>query len=343
MIADTDPSSLASQSLPRPLVSVLMPTWNRLRFIEEAVSSVFAQTERRLELIVIDDGSTDGTWELLETIPDHRLRLLRREHRGISAALNAGLAEAVGEWIARLDSDDCWRPEFLERQLALAARHPRAAAVYSRAEAADATLRPLGFTRGSPPSRPDDCLGSLLLGDFTCNITVLVRRRDIVAAGGWREELPHGEDWDLWLRIARSGPFVWNPEVLALYREHDSNLTRRHWDELPSVRASILRRHLGDPELPEAARALAPVALRRHHVNAAMTRLVLGRPRDALAQLRMAWQHGDGILRVGGYAAAQLFAWFVFPRFRWTQRLHGQALAWRDRRRLRHYLTRPGP
>jgi glycosyltransferase involved in cell wall biosynthesis len=313
-----------------------MPTWNRLHFIEDAVSSVLAQTEQRLELLVIDDGSTDGTYERLEAIPDQRLRLLRREHRGISSALNAGLAESVGEWIARLDSDDCWRPEFLEKQLALAASHPAAAAVYSRAEAADASLRPLGVTRGSPPVRPDDCLGSLLLGDFTCNITVLARRRDIVAAGGWLEELPHGEDWDLWLRIARRGSFVWNPEVLALYREHDSNVTRCLWDELPSVRASILQRHLEDPELPEAARALAPVARRRHHVNAAMTRLVLGRAREALAQLGMAWRNGDGLLRVVGYAAAQFFAWFVFPRYRWTRQLHGRALAWRDRRRQRH-------
>lgn len=320
-----------------PRVTVLMPAWNRAHLIGTAVASVLAQTMGELELIVIDDGSTDGTAERAEAAAarDPRLRLLRLDHRGIGGALNHGLREARGRWIGRLDSDDRWSPTFLERQLAIGERRPDAAAVYARAEAADADLHPKGFFRGVPPARPDDALGSLLLGDFTCNITVLARAAAVVRAGGWREELPHGEDWDLWLRVAREGAFVFNPEVLALYREHDGNITRREWDALPDVRAAILDRHLADPTLPAAARALGPAALRRHHVNAAMTRLVLGRGDEALAQLRVALRRGDGSLRVLGYAAAQLAAWFVLPRFGWTRRAHGALLAWRDRRRLR--------
>ena len=323
-------------SAANPTVSVLMPAWNRARYVEEAIRSVLAQTERALELIVIDDGSTDGTVELVEAcMHDDRLTLLRREHRGIGAALNAGLAEARGAWIGRLDSDDRWAPDYLASQLALAARHPGAPAVYARAQAADADLTPKPSFRGAPPTRPDDFLGSLLLGDFTCNITVLARREAVVAAGGWRAELPHGEDWDLWLTVARGGAFAFNPDVLALYREHDTNVTRRHWDELPDVRAAILERHLADPALPEAARRVGPAALRRHHVNAAMTRLVVGRPRAALAELRRARRRGDGTLRVLGYALAQLLAWYVVPRFGWLRRLHARVLERRDRRRLR--------
>ena len=108
-------------------VSVIIPTYNRAALVKEAVASVLAQTWREFELIVVDDGSTDDTPEALAPYAS-RIRLLRRENRGgVSAARNAGMAAARGEWLAFLDSDDLWLPEKLARQMAYLAAHPDAA------------------------------------------------------------------------------------------------------------------------------------------------------------------------------------------------------------------------
>src|SRR5262249_29774449 len=98
---------------PAPRVSVLIPTWNRARYLPIAIESVLAQSFEDLEVIVIDDGSTDDTSGALAAIRDPRVRTIRGEHRGISRALNAGLAAARGELVARLDSDDMWLPDLL--------------------------------------------------------------------------------------------------------------------------------------------------------------------------------------------------------------------------------------
>ncbi len=319
----------------RPQVTVLMPTWNRLPYLPEAVESVLAQTLPDLELLVIDDGSTDQSLDWLKgrANGDSRLRPLSQAHAGISSALNHGLAAARGTWIARLDSDDAWHPDFLSQQMRLAAQHPEAHAIYSRAEAANDQLEPKGYLRGTPPVMPDDPLGSLLLGDFTCNITVVARRKDIADVGGWREQFPHGEDWDLWLRIARLGPFHFNPAVLARYREHGDNITQQCWHDMPEVRAEILKAHFADPDFPSSALRWRGTAFRRQHVNGAMAAISTGHWRQGFTRLRNAFNEGDGCLKTLGYTLVQGVAWIVVPRFPSVAKFHRRLLRYRDRRR----------
>ncbi len=294
-----------------------MPAWNRLQYLPEAVQSVLDQSMPDFELIVIDDGSTDGSLEWLAKQTDHRLKIRRQPHAGISAALNHGLHTASGEWIAHLDSDDVWDSMFLQQQLAMAEAHPGARAIYSRAEAAGNLLQPKGIFRGTPPAMPDDALGSLLLGDFTCNITVIARRADILSVGGWRKEFPHGEDWDLWLRVARLGPFQFNPRVLARYREHGGNITQKCWHDLPEMRIEILQSHFSDPELPESALRWRESAFRRQHIDGAMAAFSSGLWKRGWVRLQRAFSEDNHWHKTTVCGAMAFFSWCVAPRLRW--------------------------
>jgi glycosyltransferase involved in cell wall biosynthesis len=109
-----------------PLISVVMPVWNGEQYLRASVDSVLAQTFSDLELVVIDDGSTDKTLEILKSYADPRLRILETAHGGIVQALNFGIAQAKGEWIARLDADDIALPERLARQLERLRQEPNA-------------------------------------------------------------------------------------------------------------------------------------------------------------------------------------------------------------------------
>jgi glycosyltransferase involved in cell wall biosynthesis len=144
-----------------PTVSVLMPCWNRERFIGDAIRSILAQTFTDLELIVVDDGSTDGTRAVVASFDDPRLRCLSCEHRGISAAMNAGLAAAQGKFIARLDSDDWWMPDMLATQIAMLDARPDVGLVYARGECTDSDWKPLSMAWGYPLRYPDQTFRSI--------------------------------------------------------------------------------------------------------------------------------------------------------------------------------------
>ena len=244
-----------------PLVSVLMPAYRRENYVGEAIASVLGQTVADLELIVIDDGSDDGTAAVVSAVADRRVRLLRQDHRGISAALNRGLAAARGRLVARLDSDDIWLPDMLATQVAALDRNPDAGLVYARGQGMDADGAPLQDVWGIPLPHADDAFRSMVLGDVTCNITVVVRRTHVDRAGPYDESLHHGEDWDMWLRVARQCRFVFTDRVLAHFRRHDGQTSEgptRDRDRLD--RARILDKLFRDPSLSPEIQALRGLA-----------------------------------------------------------------------------------
>ena len=166
------------------------------------------QTFTDYELIVVDDGSTDDTPAVLAGFHDVRLHVLRQENRGISAAMNAGLRAARGKYIARLDSDDVWFSDLLQRETTILDSRPDVGVVYARAQAMSAHGMPREHYLGFPLRYPDDALLSLAWGDATCNITALARRSCFDAAGLYDETLHTHEDWDMWLRVHGTlGPF----------------------------------------------------------------------------------------------------------------------------------------
>jgi glycosyltransferase involved in cell wall biosynthesis len=246
-----------------PRVTVIIPTYNRAALLGEAIKSVLAQHFTDLELIVVDDGSTDATSALLGTYRDARLRRMRQPHRGISSAMNLGLSAARGEYIARLDSDDIWHPNMLSTIVPVLNARPEIGVAYGKGQAMDAEGRPLCHTLGRRPHFPDDCLLSMVYDDFTCNIVTVARRECFQRAGGYDESLPGNEDWDIWLRIAQHYEFAFVDKVLAHYRWHDGNSTRTgssDFQRILETRTVPLDKLFAQPNLPQAVMAMRPDA-----------------------------------------------------------------------------------
>lgn len=179
-------------------VSVVIPTYNRAAFIGEAVVSVLSQTHADLECIVVDDGSLDATPRILSAVKDPRLKVLRRENGGVSAARNAGIAAASADMIALLDSDDLWLPQKLARQLEFMSKEG-----LEICQTQEIWMR--GGRRVNPGKAHAKCDGDffeealkLCLVSPSC---VLFSRKVWERAGPFDESLPACEDYDLWLRV----------------------------------------------------------------------------------------------------------------------------------------------
>lgn len=211
-----------------PLVSVIMPSYNTHRYIAEAIDSVLMQDYPNQELIVIDDGSTDGTADLVRSY-ENRLQLITQQNQGAAVARNAGLAAARGEYIAFIDSDDCWLPGKLSAQVAYLQAHPDIGVVFARWQ----TWKPEPdgrFVRppieepacdGEPeivPERSGWLYNRLLFGSMLHTITVMARRTLIDQVGRFEPQLKRGQDYDYWLRASRLTEIHQLNQAMALYR-----------------------------------------------------------------------------------------------------------------------------
>jgi glycosyltransferase involved in cell wall biosynthesis len=207
-----------------PDVSVVIPTHNRRRLLGQAVRSALGQVGVEVEVVVVDDGSSDGTADAVASLGDGRVRVIHhRRPLGVAAARNAGAGAARGAWVALLDDDDLWAPDKLKRQLE-AASAAEAGWVYAGVVEIDAEGRLLGG--GAPPS-PEDLLAGLrrrnLMPAGSSNVAV---RSDLLSAsGGFDPRLRHLADWDLWLRLAALGPPACVPAPLVAYRLHHGQAT----------------------------------------------------------------------------------------------------------------------
>jgi glycosyltransferase involved in cell wall biosynthesis len=206
-----------------PLVSIVLPTYNRAYVLWRAIQSVLAQTEPRWELIVVDDGSTDDTRRLLEEFRDPRLRVVGTENRGPSAARNAGGRLAGAPYLAYLDSDNAWRPGFLSTMLDAIRRAPgvlwycgQRTTIWRRDEAGAWALEE---ARDEPraPYGVDDAL-RLRGPDTSCMVHARALLEEV---GGWDEACRWLEDWDFFTRCVLRHPagVHWVPEVLVEYRQ----------------------------------------------------------------------------------------------------------------------------
>jgi glycosyltransferase involved in cell wall biosynthesis len=207
-----------------PDVSVVIPTHNRRRLLGQAMRSALGQVGVEVEVVVVDDGSSDGTADAVACLADDRVRLIRhRRPLGVAVARNAGAGAARGAWVALLDDDDLWAPDKLTRQLQ-AASAAGAGWVYAGAVEVDAEGRLLG---GGPPPSP----GALLAGLRRRNLmpagssNVVVRSDLLSESGGFDPHLRHLADWDLWLRLASLGPPACVPAPLVAYRLHHGQAT----------------------------------------------------------------------------------------------------------------------
>ena len=197
-------------------VSVIVPVYNGAATVAAALDSVFAQSYPDFEIVAVDDGSTDDSVKVLERYAP-RVRMLRQQNRGPSAARNLGVRNSSGAYLAFLDADDLWRSEFLKRTVAMLDSHPECVLVYTDLELADSTGAAMGARligkRGVPTVR--DMLERLwpILPS-----SVVMRREAFERAGGFPEELTSFEDVYFWLLAREQGEFRYIEEPLALWR-----------------------------------------------------------------------------------------------------------------------------
>lgn len=216
---------------------MIIPAFNRAEYIKETVNSVLTQDYPFVELVVVDDGSTDGTYEiLLEYAEQNKLELLThpgRENRGQSAALNLGLKAATGEFIAILDSDDLFLPGKLRRQVEYLNSHPEIGLVYGMGEAVDGDGRWMYDIHSADHKEPNDPNAVLLDCYFLLPQNALVRRSVYDQVGGFEEDFRAAQDHDMLVRIAEKTRFGFIPVKVFEYRRHGDSISkngqRRRW------------------------------------------------------------------------------------------------------------------
>lgn len=220
-------------------VSVIVPCYNAASYLAEALASVAAQTRVPDEVIVVDDGSTDGSADLAERLGADVLRMPRNS--GAAAARNAAAHRARGDVLAFLDADDLWLPRHLDLVIGLLERHPETLVAHSSAEL-------FGDRTGTwemllPDGVPADAFWASLDRVVVLPSTSAVSKDAFLGVGGFDETLRLCEDYELWLRLARLGPFVGTHEVTCRWRQHDASTSydrMRYWEGEYQVRAQLL-------------------------------------------------------------------------------------------------------
>ncbi|MCA9467859.1 MAG: glycosyltransferase [Nitrospira sp.] len=219
-----------------PLISVIIPAYNAERFIHLAVESVLSQSYPPHEIIVIDDGSTDNTREVLK-IFEGKVRCLYQENRGPSAARNAGIRVAEGDLISFLDADDLWTSNKLDSQYAYMMAHPEIAMVFSDHEEFNEKGMSLDSYLGTKlksfavfpiETGPiENAFEKLVVENFISTPTVMVRKACLEKTGLFDEEIWSVEDRDLWLRISATFPIACIPKKFCKRRFHQGNISRQ--------------------------------------------------------------------------------------------------------------------
>lgn len=222
-----------------------MATYNHAPFIDQAITSALAQTWQDFELIVVDDGSSDATGEIVGRFGD-RVYYIYQQNRGQGGARNRGIAEACGDFICFLDDDDLWEPHYLATVMSFFQRQPDTDALYTgfRIIDADGNLLP---QKGARVVVQDQMYDALMGGGWFPPLVVTVRKTCLDRVGSLDETLRGHDDWDLWLRISRDNVFRGIPEALARYRIHTGGLSADFNHMLRDQKLAIAK-HFGPEE-----------------------------------------------------------------------------------------------
>lgn len=232
-----------------PLVSVVIPNYNYARYVSAAVESALSQTYTHVEVIVVDDGSTDNSIEVLRTF-ENKIRIIQQKNSGQSISRNRGISEARGDFVAFLDADDLWMPTKLEKQMALF-RNPSVGLVYCGVNLTDSDLKTIEIQRAEYRGRTlyahTEYARAVVLGGES---TAVVRKEVFLRAGLFDPALSLSAGWDMWRRIASAYEIDFVDEPLIQYRQHGSNVTRRLdvWEHDIPI---LLMKMFGDPASKE--------------------------------------------------------------------------------------------
>lgn len=235
-----------------PRVSVVIPVYNGMAYLRETLESVFAQTCPDFELIVVDDGSTDDTPRIIASYGS-RIRSFRQPNGGGASAINLGIRQARGEWIAWLSADDLWSPTKLEEQVGAIDARPFIGLLYSDFVTIGATGNVLSRVHLPPPPSRRGCVVELMRRCFINGCASLIHREVFARIGLFDEKDRITYDYDMWLRLAPHFDIRYLPEVLASYRVHPGQLSRRE-EAMDHARRRVRARALRSVETGLALR-----------------------------------------------------------------------------------------
>lgn len=231
-----------------PSVSIIIAAYNSETTINETIESVLKQTLTDLEVIVIDDGSTDNTCQKIRAINDSRVKLFPYENGGVAKARNRGIAKAEGKYIAFLDHDDLWTPNKLEDQVSALEKSPDAGVAYSWTIYMYSEENPVRYVKSPPVYFQGNVYGQILLYNFVGSGSNLLARKEAVQSVGEFDAAPlSNEDWDYYIRLAAQWSFVVVPQYHIIYR-HTAN----------SMSSQVQRLERGGTILVEKAYQTAP-------------------------------------------------------------------------------------
>jgi glycosyltransferase involved in cell wall biosynthesis len=274
-----------------PNTSVVIPLYNKAPHIQRALQSVLAQTRQDFEIIVIDDGSTDGGGEIVRGIPDSRIRLVQQENAGVSAARNRGIREAQANLIAFLDADDAWKPRFLETVLRLKEQFPDAGAyatAYELHESNSKVIQPRYKAIPPPPWEGliPNYFRSALDTPPVSSSAVAVPKGVFMDVGYFPLGERLGEDGDMWLRIALKYPIVFSWQIGAAYfrdasnRACDSHFMQSEYRLVETGRESIRNGEVPPSKLPDLEEYMA-----KYTIFASAQCVLAGKPAKARQML----------------------------------------------------------
>jgi glycosyltransferase involved in cell wall biosynthesis len=239
--------------------SIVIPLYNKARFIERAIHSVLRQTVQDFEILVVDDVSTDNSIEVVRSIKDSRIRLIQQEtNRGVSAARNRGIAEAKYEWVAFLDADDEWKPKYLQTIQYLQDKYPGCGAY---ATAYEYHFEGSSVTYPDIKGMPKDWEG--VFEDYfktasrstpICTDGIVVSRKILLDTGGFQEGISQGEDLLMWALIALQHPIAYKNTPLTIYQQSIPGRLTTSSSELPGKAVQILLSKFERGEIPEQYR-----------------------------------------------------------------------------------------
>lgn len=304
-----------------PLVTVVVPSYNAEPFIEETIQSVLAQTFPDVEVLVVDDGSSDATCRIVSQLGP-KVRLIQQSRAGVCVARNRGLDEARGRFICFLDHDDVWHRNKLAAQLRVFDRDPELAVVHTAETrwTPDETGRhPPAATvlEQSPVPEIDAELSGwvyhhLLVDSYILTSAAMMRVDTVREVGAFDPQLPYSEDWDLWLRLSRKWRFAKLRGAFVLYRQHASQGSRMHRDV--DYRTQLLERavatwgHSSPDGRSHGARAVWR-RIGRFHAAYGLDCLRAGRVSRATRSFWRAWRSDPTTLKYLAYVAAGWIGW----------------------------------
>jgi len=262
-----------------PTVSVVMSVFNGQAFLSEAIESILGQTFGEFEFVVIDDGSTDKTAEILAQYAarDARIRVLRHDNKGRAASLNIGIGQAAGKYIARMDADDVAMPHRLAEQIEFMEEHPDVGLLGGAIELISTAGHVIKTVR--PPLEDSEIRSTLLRYNPIFHPTVVMRKEVALAAGGYRKALLDADDYDLWLRIGERSRLANLGKTIVQYRIHSDQVSIRNLEHqtqcVLAARAAASLRKRGMPDPLAEVEEITPQLLEKLGVTAAETQEAL--------------------------------------------------------------------